>query len=403
MTTWGKRFDVKAACRDVGGDEDLRVALLECGQRAHPLRLALVAVDGGGADAVLAQLLGQPIGTALGAREDEHLVHVLATEHVAEQVALAATVHRVDDLADGGSGGVSRGRVDRQRLMQQLLRQPPDARVERGAEEQALALRGQPFEDPLDVVDEAHVQHAIGLVQDQDLDAAEVERALPDMIEKATRRGHDDLDTGTHGPYLAIHGHAAEDRRGADGSVRTVRTDGLLHLEGELSGRHDDERTGPDLTGLTGSVERLDHGQHEGGGLAGARLSAHEHVTAGEDGGDGLCLDRGGFGVALVRDGTQGFGPKPKGIEGQGRLLTGPSRSIAGPGQGVGVSGDGRSRTRGADRRRPSRWKTSSIAQPARMHRSPRSGRGLRPAWSGRGAVARPRTDRYTGPDERTR
>ena len=64
-----------------------------------------------------------------------------------------------------------------------------------------------------------------------------------------------------------------------------------------------------DWTGPPGGMERLDHGQHEGGGLAGAGLCAHEEVAAGEDGRDGLCLYGGGVGVALVRDGAQGFGP----------------------------------------------------------------------------------------------
>ena len=47
---------------------------LEVGERANALRLALVAVDGGGGDAVLLQLLGQPVGAVLGAGEDERLL-----------------------------------------------------------------------------------------------------------------------------------------------------------------------------------------------------------------------------------------------------------------------------------------------------------------------------------------
>src|SRR6266853_547980 len=40
-----QRLDVKTACGDVGGDQDLQLAVLEALQGLHALRLALVAVD----------------------------------------------------------------------------------------------------------------------------------------------------------------------------------------------------------------------------------------------------------------------------------------------------------------------------------------------------------------------
>jgi len=46
----------------------------------------------------------------------------------------------------------------------------------------------------------------------------------------------------------------------------------------------------------------------EAGGLAGARLGGAEKIAAGEDEGNGLRLDRGGFRVTLLRDGAQQFG-----------------------------------------------------------------------------------------------
>ena len=48
--------------------------------------------------------------------------------------------------------------------------------------------------------------------------------------------------------------------------------------------------------------EPLQQGQREAGGLAGAGLGGAEQVAAGEDYGNGLRLDGGGLGVALVGD-----------------------------------------------------------------------------------------------------
>jgi hypothetical protein len=54
--------------------------------------------------------------------------------------------------------------------------------------------------------------------------------------------------------------------------------------------------------------EALQEGKGEAGGLAGARLRGAEKVAAGEDEGNGLCLDRRGFRVTLLRDGAQQLG-----------------------------------------------------------------------------------------------
>ena len=54
----------------------------------------------------------------------------------------------------------------------------------------------------------------------------------------------------------------------------------LLDLERELPGGHHHERAHPRPAGLTCGMERLDHGQHEGGGLAGAGLGAGQQVAA---------------------------------------------------------------------------------------------------------------------------
>ena len=66
-------------------------------------------------------------------------------------------------------------------------------------------------------------------------------------------------------------------------------------------------------------MEALDHGQDEGGRLAGAGLGAGEHVAPGEDERDRLGLDGCGLRVALAGYGAEEFGRQPELIEGHGR------------------------------------------------------------------------------------
>ena len=132
-----------------------------------------------------------------------------------------------------------------------------------------------------------------------------------------------------------------------------VGADALLDLERQLARGHHDERPHAAGSGRTAGVQSFQHRQHEGGRLAGARLRARQQVTAVEDERDGLRLDGRRADVALVVHGTERGGRQPEGIEGQGELLTGPSRVHAGPGQGKVVSGWVVRGTGGADRSAP--------------------------------------------------
>ena len=69
-------------------------------------------------------------------------------------------------------------------------------RISRGmvAEKSAIWLLGRRVgQDPLDVLDEAHAQHLVGLVEHDGLDAREVERAAPQVVHDAARRADDDV------------------------------------------------------------------------------------------------------------------------------------------------------------------------------------------------------------------
>jgi len=55
-------------------------------------------------------------------------------------------------------------------------------------------------------------------------------------------------------------------------------------------------------------AQLVEYRKDEAGGLAGAGLGRAQQIFAGEDDGDGLRLDRGGRGVALVRYSAEQLG-----------------------------------------------------------------------------------------------
>ena len=68
-----KRGRTESTRRDVGGDHDGRPAALELGEYPITLLLLLVTVNGERRPSVLARVLGEVVGDALGADEDEDL------------------------------------------------------------------------------------------------------------------------------------------------------------------------------------------------------------------------------------------------------------------------------------------------------------------------------------------
>jgi hypothetical protein len=170
-------------------------------------------------------------------------VEVVAADQVGEQRLLAVAIDGIDELLHGFSSRVPGHDLDGHRVAQDAPRQPPDLVRERGREHEVLAARGQQLDDPLDVRQEAHVEHPVGLVQHQDLDHPEVGDPLADQVEEPTGRRDEDLDAVTEGLDLRLHRDAAVHNGRAERDRPAVGTDALVDLHGELARRNEDQGT----------------------------------------------------------------------------------------------------------------------------------------------------------------
>ena len=82
-----------------------------------------------------------------------------------------------------------------------------------GGEEQRLPLGRQQRDDLPDVVDEAHVEHAVGFVEHEHFDIVEADGAAVVEIEQAAGRGDQHVDAARQGADLLADRHAADDQR----------------------------------------------------------------------------------------------------------------------------------------------------------------------------------------------
>ena len=178
------------------------------------------------------------------------------------------------------------------------------------AEKQRLPARRQQLADLLDVGDEPHVEHAVGLVDDQDLDAGEQDLAAAEVIEEAAGRGNQHVDAAVELSQLLVGRDAADQQRHAQLVVDPVLLEALLHLGGKLSRRRQDQRARHARPGSAGFQARQQR-QHVAGGLAGAGLGDAEHVAPAHGNRDGLDLDRGRLGIAGGLNGGLHFCAEP--------------------------------------------------------------------------------------------
>ena len=122
-------------------------------------------------------------------------------DQVGQQLLLAVAIDRVDELADRLDRRVARRDLDLDRVVRRIVRDRRRISSEKVAENiRFWRLRREQGDDPLDVGQEAHVEHPVGLVEDEDLDLAEVRDPLADEVEQPAGRRDEDLDARRGAP-----------------------------------------------------------------------------------------------------------------------------------------------------------------------------------------------------------
>ena len=261
-------------------------------ERAHDpeaRRLVVAAVEGADGVALPLHAPHQAVDIGPAVAEHEEHVGVIAAAHDVLQEACTPLVVDLDRaLANGLHRGVpARGR-DLHRVLRLATGQLEQRRREGRREEQRLAILVDLREDLLDVLEEADLEHLVGLVEDDELGPGERQEALAHEIEHATWGPDHDLGALLEGLDLGLQRLAADHQ----GDLHVVRLAELrkhvVDLLGQLTGRreHQPEHRAPSR------VDLRHHGRAEREGLAGPRLRLRDHVTALEDRADGERLDR---------------------------------------------------------------------------------------------------------------
>ncbi len=216
--------------------------------------------------------------------------------------------------------------VDRRWIPQHLAGQLHDRRRHRRGQQQRLAFSRELPEDPPDIRQEAHVEHPIRLVEDQDFEPGQPRVRRPEVVEEPARGRHQHVRAAPECLLLRLHPDAAEDRRARDSHVAGQLAAVLIDLGGKLARGGEDE--GPRRTAAAAGQAMKDW-QQEGRRLAAAGDSAREQIASGHGWRDGVGLDGRRRAEPHLVQRAQESRVKVKRSEGHGGSF--PHRGSAGP------------------------------------------------------------------------
>ncbi len=218
------------------------------------------------------------------AAEDQRGDRIFHVEDPLERRRLLGTPDDIRHLADSrhlaGRRFLARDR-DAHGILQVSRRDRQNARRHRRREERRLSRRRGGFENRVEILGEPHVEHFVRFVEDEHAKRIELERAPPDVIERSTRRRHDDLRAALQLANLSVHRRSAVHRQHRQAHAFRVLVHGLGHLHRQLARRHENQSRG--LTRVAFFLaDALQHRQREGGRLSGAGGGLAEQIPSGD-------------------------------------------------------------------------------------------------------------------------
>ena len=288
--------DIEPARRDVARHQKLELPVAKAVERPEPRILVHVAMQRADRISMALERAVEGRHVALAIAEDDRVGEIGACrvdELPQRRALLVRFAARGDEALDDVLAGRGRlGDFHAHRVAEEPVDELRDLRRHCRREEERLPREGEEFDDPLDVGDEAHVEHAVGLVDDENLNAGQKQPAAFEMIEQSAGGCDQHVGAARDDLVLLVEGHAADQEREAELMVDAVASKAVLHLACKLARRLEDQRARHPRA-RTAVLEQRQHRQDEGGCLARAGLGKAENVAAFQHVRDRLFLDWG--------------------------------------------------------------------------------------------------------------
>ena len=195
----------------IGSHEELELRVLELVHDSSALGLGDTTMEPVCRESLCQQCVGEFVNHALGIAENDSQTEPVEIDEANQGLSLASWRDLVEKLLDIGRGHILPLDRDSLRIARVAVDELFDRTGQRGGEEDRLTLVGRRIQDLLDIVAEAHVEHAIRLIQNRHLELVKFESPALQMVDDTTGGSDDDLDTFLELEKLTIIGGATID------------------------------------------------------------------------------------------------------------------------------------------------------------------------------------------------
>ena len=300
-------FHVQATRGDIGCHQHRATAVGKLHQHLVAFALLQLAKQGQGAVTLRLQHGHQITALLLGVAKSQRALRPEMRQQFGHGIQSLAFAHLVTNLADF-VGAVLRLYLHRLRGAHELRCQLGDAFGVSGRKQQGLPVFGALAHHLGDVIEKAHVQHAVGFIEHQGVHARQTERATLQMVQDAAGRADHHI-----GAMFEAHGLAAQGHATAQGDHFDVLAcagqapDFLGDLIGQFArGAQDHGLDGG--TGRPGALQALNQRQPECGRFAAASAGLRDQVLPGQGQRQAGGLNGRHLGVAQLLEVLKGGG-----------------------------------------------------------------------------------------------
>lgn len=286
-------LDINTSTKDIGGDTDSLLELLELLVSGNSLLLGNTRVHRGTGESVSIEDLRQAVSSRGRLDEDDNLVELEVVEQVAELSVLGLLLNVDIVLLETVQGQLSFVvHKNLQRRRHELLADGSDLLGQGGGKHHHLLLSGGHSENLLDISSHINlVEDLVTLIDDKGLDVAESQVLVSDQGVQSAGGSDNDVGGGLlvlDQLNVLLDGGTSIEDGGLDVGQVLGESGVLVHdLVGQLSGV-----TQNDNGALAGhGLQLLQGGENENGGLTHTGLGLTENVSSKNGLGDTHLLD----------------------------------------------------------------------------------------------------------------
>ena len=230
-------IDIESARRNISCNEHRRATRTKRIKRARSCILRLVAVNCIRVNSCGLELARKSISAVLRLGKHNGAIHRKRSKEMHQQLRFLRFEHEVKFLIDALNSARDRRDRNGDRRIEQRISEASDLFRHGRGEEHGLTRGRKQFADLANRFDESHVEHAIGLVEDEEFDLAEIDQSLLQEIDKTTWSRDKNVGALLQRAHLWTLTNAAEDHDMLERQVTTVTRKTLANLRSEFARR----------------------------------------------------------------------------------------------------------------------------------------------------------------------